>query len=57
MDLDPKDKCLCGHKAANHFNASNCWDCKWEGIIPNCKKFKLDNLTFIERLAEQKNLI
>jgi hypothetical protein len=55
--------CMCGHAFETHGETWGCvvsLDGQYEygySLTCTCKKFKLDNLKFIEWLTKKKNLI
>ncbi len=64
--LEKHDTCICGHEKRNHLNDGMfqyCiygWD--WEKktlerSLCKCLRFKLDNLTYVEKEAKRKHLI
>lgn len=63
MNITPADKCTCGHSYERHAVYAYDGACAaWEDYIdPSdrcmCGRFKLDNLSYIEKLAKERNLI
>ena len=58
--------CLCGHKEKDHF-IGTVYTTHWQELGKlcshqyngdcKCKNFQLDNLSYIEKLAKDRNLI
>jgi hypothetical protein len=56
--------CICGHRKLFHLHqyiSGRQVECKWyeddDDFFCECGKFKLDNLSYIEELAESKGLV
>jgi hypothetical protein len=65
MKLKQHDKCICKHNKKDHdidpseiFSPPIGW-CNYCFKITDtpCKKFRLDNLSYVERLAKERKLI